>query len=77
MQFIILRIKQKLKIWSLSNLYGQETYEMQLHFSAPAGQNEIKEIEVYNFTGDGGVALSMYNTDEVCNWVMPFLQVSL
>lgn len=22
-------------------------------------------MEVFNFTGDGGVALSMYNTDEV------------
>ena len=27
---------------------------------------ETQEIEVFNFTGAGGVALSMYNTDEVC-----------
>uniref|UniRef100_A5BBY9 Isocitrate dehydrogenase [NADP] n=1 Tax=Vitis vinifera TaxID=29760 RepID=A5BBY9_VITVI len=30
----------------------------------PDGPNEIKELEVYQFTGAGGVALSMYNTDE-------------
>ena len=27
--------------------------------------DEKKELEVFNFTGAGGVALSMYNTDEV------------
>lgn len=31
----------------------------------PEGQEGQKELEVYNFTGAGGVALSMYNTDEV------------
>ncbi|KAL8160167.1 hypothetical protein V2J09_001704 [Rumex salicifolius] len=30
----------------------------------PEGDNEKQELEVYNFTGNGGVALSMYNTDE-------------
>ncbi|KAK7243687.1 hypothetical protein RIF29_38497 [Crotalaria pallida] len=30
----------------------------------PSGREETKELEVYNFTGAGGVALSMYNTDE-------------
>ncbi|KAJ6738438.1 putative proteinDP-SPECIFIC ISOCITRATE DEHYDROGENASE [Salix koriyanagi] len=30
----------------------------------PEGQDEKTELEVYNFTGAGGVALSMYNTDE-------------
>lgn len=34
-------------------------------FAVPDGPNEIKELEVYQFTGAGGVALSMYNTDEV------------
>ena len=29
------------------------------------GKEETKELEVFNFTGAGGVALSMYNTDEV------------
>jgi isocitrate dehydrogenase len=29
------------------------------------GQEEQVELEVYNFTGAGGVALAMYNTDEV------------
>ncbi|KAI8010537.1 Isocitrate dehydrogenase [NADP] [Camellia lanceoleosa] len=31
----------------------------------PEGKDEKMELEVYNFTGVGGVALSMYNTDEV------------
>lgn len=31
----------------------------------PEGQGEETELEVYNFTGQGGVALAMYNTDEV------------
>ncbi|PRQ57581.1 putative isocitrate dehydrogenase (NADP(+)) [Rosa chinensis] len=30
----------------------------------PDGSNEKQEYEVFNFTGAGGVALSMYNTDE-------------
>ncbi|KAI8008031.1 hypothetical protein LOK49_LG07G03479 [Camellia lanceoleosa] len=30
----------------------------------PEGKDEKMELEVYNFTGAGGVALSMYNTDE-------------
>ncbi|CAI0398550.1 unnamed protein product [Linum tenue] len=30
----------------------------------PEGEGENQDIEVYNFTGAGGVALSMYNTDE-------------
>lgn len=34
-------------------------------FAVPEGSNEKTEYEVYNFTGTGGVALSMYNTDEV------------
>jgi hypothetical protein len=29
------------------------------------GKEEKVELEVFNFTGAGGVALSMYNTDEV------------
>ncbi|XP_051133982.1 isocitrate dehydrogenase [NADP]-like [Andrographis paniculata] len=30
----------------------------------PSGAGENIELEVYNFSGSGGVALSMYNTDE-------------
>ncbi|KAL9227034.1 hypothetical protein vseg_002778 [Gypsophila vaccaria] len=30
----------------------------------PEGKDEKTEMEVYKFTGDGGVALAMYNTDE-------------
>ncbi|MCH89364.1 isocitrate dehydrogenase, partial [Trifolium medium] len=30
----------------------------------PEGQGETTDLEVYNFTGEGGVALAMYNTDE-------------
>lgn len=33
--------------------------------AVPEGQGEKTELEVFNFTGAGGVALSMYNTDEV------------
>ena len=35
------------------------------------GKDETVDLEVFNFTGAGGVALSMYNTDEVLvslNW---------
>lgn len=31
----------------------------------PEGKEEQVELEVFKFTGAGGVALSMYNTDEV------------
>lgn len=34
-------------------------------FVVPEGQGETTDLEVYNFTGEGGVALAMYNTDEV------------
>ncbi|RDX69063.1 Isocitrate dehydrogenase [NADP], partial [Mucuna pruriens] len=30
----------------------------------PEGQGEKTELEVFNFTGEGGVSLAMYNTDE-------------
>ncbi|PIN18497.1 Isocitrate dehydrogenase (NADP(+)) [Handroanthus impetiginosus] len=30
----------------------------------PEGKDEKTELEVFNFSGDGGVALSMYNTDQ-------------
>ncbi|KAL5997607.1 hypothetical protein ACLOJK_008537 [Asimina triloba] len=33
-------------------------------FGQPEGKEEKTELEVFNFTGNGGVALSMYNTDE-------------
>lgn len=35
-------------------------------YAVPEGSGETIDLEVYNFTGEGGVALSMYNTDEVC-----------
>lgn len=41
--------------------------------SVPEGSGEKSELEVYNFTGAGGVALSMYNTDEVCLQMFGFL----
>lgn len=34
-------------------------------FAVPDGYSEKTELEVFKFTGNGGVALSMYNTDEV------------
>nr|GMD53438.1 isocitrate dehydrogenase [NADP] [Ipomoea batatas] len=33
-------------------------------FAVPEGKDEKTDLEVFNFTGAGGVALSMYNTDE-------------
>lgn len=33
--------------------------------TVPTRADESIELEVFNFTGAGGVALSMYNTDEV------------
>lgn len=34
-------------------------------FAEPSGSSQKTEFEVFNFTGAGGVALAMYNTDEV------------
>jgi hypothetical protein len=34
-------------------------------YAVPDGHNEKTEFEVFKFKGAGGVALSMYNTDEV------------
>jgi len=31
----------------------------------PEGKGEKTELEVFDFTGQGGVSLAMYNTDEV------------
>ncbi|GKB04876.1 hypothetical protein Tco_0833071 [Tanacetum coccineum] len=39
------------------------------------GGSEITDLEVYNFTGAGGVALSMYNIDEL--WVEGDLRIDL
>lgn len=36
-----------------------------IFFFSIEGKEGTTEMEVFNFTGDGGVALSMYNTDEV------------
>lgn len=33
--------------------------------AVPDGQDDKTEIEVYRFKHPGGVAMSMYNTDEV------------
>ena len=37
---------------------------------------ETQEIEVFNFTGAGGVALAMYNTDEVCYKILSLVMGS-
>ncbi|KAK4602512.1 hypothetical protein RGQ29_011526 [Quercus rubra] len=36
----------------------------------PEGKDEKTELEVYNFTGAGGVAIAMYNTDEHKNTIL-------
>ena len=43
--------------------------------TVPNGHDDTKELEVYEFTGAGGIALSMYNTDEVCILVVLFIFV--
>ena len=35
---------------------------------AEGASGEKEEFEVYQFTGAGGVAIAMYNTDEVSDW---------
>jgi len=35
--------------------------------AVPENGGETTELEVYDFKGDGGIALAMYNTDEVCS----------
>lgn len=34
-------------------------------FAVPDGQGEKTEVEVFRFKNPGGVAMSMYNTNEV------------
>ena len=43
--------------------------------AVPEGKDEKTELEVYNFTGEGGVAIAMYNTDEV--WFANFMVFEL
>ncbi|KAL6957147.1 isocitrate dehydrogenase (NADP(+)), partial [Sarracenia purpurea var. burkii] len=43
-------------------------------YAVPEGKNENTELEVYNFAGTGGVALSMYNTDE---FIYAFAEASM
>lgn len=35
-------------------------------FAEPDNGGETEELDVYHYNGAGGVALSMFNTDEVC-----------
>lgn len=41
-----------------------------MYIAVPDRGTKSVELEVFNFTGPGGVALSMYNTDEV--WIHKF-----
>lgn len=36
-------------------------------YAVPDNGGETVDLEVYHYDGAGGVALSMYNTDEVSN----------
>ena len=38
---------------------------MSLAGAVPENGGEVQDLTVYDFKGAGGVALSMYNTDEV------------
>ena len=35
-------------------------------FAEPDNGGKPEELDVYHYDGAGGVALSMFNTDEVC-----------
>lgn len=52
--------KYKLFIVSMSCLHSYLLFK-----TATDGREEQIELGVFNFSGAGGVALSMYNTDEV------------
>jgi hypothetical protein len=52
--------KYNLLIMSISCLHSY------LRKPSTDGAEEQIELDVFNFSGAGGVALSMYNTDEVC-----------
>jgi isocitrate dehydrogenase len=45
-------------------------------YSLIDGKEEQIDLEVFNFTGAGGVALSMYNTDEVLLFLYLFCIVT-
>jgi hypothetical protein len=45
-------------------------------YSLVEGKEEQIDLEVFNFTGAGGVALSMYNTDEVLLFLYLFFIVT-
>lgn len=51
-----------------------ENYFVEFH-AVPEGKDEKTELEVYDFTGEGGVAIAMYNTDEV--WTLNIICFSL
>ncbi|KAL4573447.1 hypothetical protein LXL04_020255 [Taraxacum kok-saghyz] len=42
----------------------------------PEGEGEKLDLEVYNFTGAGGVAQSMYNTDEVSGRMIYYFTIN-
>jgi hypothetical protein len=52
-----------IQITGVSNI-GSDVFPFSL-FILVEGKEEQIDLEVFNFTGAGGVALSMYNTDEV------------
>ena len=50
-----------------------------IFMAVPSKDGETEELEVFNFEGAGGVALSMYNTDEVISSsiILPFIFCAL
>ncbi|KDO46543.1 hypothetical protein CISIN_1g015012mg [Citrus sinensis] len=61
---LVINIEQLIQLFKdLANLNWCLVISLSV-FDVPEGKDEKTELEVYNFTGEGGVALSMYNTDE-------------
>lgn len=63
-------LDQKAKLFldsmSVSELASQRLFIDKLTgLTVPSQGGETEEMEVFDFQGAGGVALSMYNTDEV------------
>lgn len=55
----------------LLNIVMDHKWPHMPYIAVPTSGAESVELEVFNFTGHGGVALSMFNTDEV--WIHKYL----
>ena len=63
-EFVGLMFWDYLNVWFVQ-IASTSIFMIHIVSIVPEGKDENTEMEVYNFTGNGGVALAMYNTDEV------------